>query len=94
MIKLKHIKTIAAVIVGYGTEEIVRAIIKNNTNPEKFKDKFAIGVGTTALTVIAMNASKDYTNAKIDAWYEAWIGLNHVKTEIKEALQESQTTQD
>jgi hypothetical protein len=94
MIKVKTIKNIVTVIVGYGTRQIVMAVIKNNTSPEKMKDKFAIGVGTTALTAIAVSASKDYTDKKIDAYYNAWLGFNKIKEDVKEELSKDSSDAD
>ena len=88
MVKIGTIKTIVSFVVGYGTRTIVKAIIDNNTSPETRKDKFAINICTIVLSGIAVSASKDYVDTKIDAWYGSWLGLNKFKDEVKNELNE------
>lgn len=62
----KIAKGAALAIVGMGTSKIVAGVIKNNTDPEKVTDKVAIASAATVLGYMAADASRKYTDAKID----------------------------
>lgn len=71
--KLDLTKKVASIIIGAGTTRIVTGIIKNNTAPDKIQDKIAIASAGLVLGAMASDATKKYTDAKIDelaAWYK------------------------
>lgn len=80
MEKIKIVKTVVNFIVGIGTGQIVRSIIQNNTNPEKVTEKVTIAAGSIVLGSMAADASKTYTDAKIDGWHESWEATKKTNT--------------
>lgn len=66
-------KATVGFVIGAGTAKIVREIIKNNTTPDKVTDKAAVFIASYVLGAIAADASKEWTNAKIDALIAWWI---------------------
>lgn len=66
MNKIKVLKVIVNFIVGVGTTKIVYGIIKNNTDPENTFDKATIGAGSLVVGSMAGDATKSYTDTKID----------------------------
>lgn len=72
MNKLELAKLAVSAIVGAGTTKIVVAIIKNNTDPEKITEKVAIAAAGFVLGSMAADASKKYTDAKIDEAAKWW----------------------
>jgi hypothetical protein len=85
MIQIGTVKKSVTILVGFSTRRIVKAIIENNTAPENRKEKLIIGIGSWVLTAIAVSASKDYTDKKIDMYYNAWINRGVVKDEVTDA---------
>jgi hypothetical protein len=72
MTKLDIAKLVVSAVIGTGTSKIVVGVIKNNTNPEKITDVVTITSASFVLGSIAADASKKYTDAKIDeaiAWW-------------------------
>jgi hypothetical protein len=65
-------KAVVAFVVGAGTSKIVKEIIKNNTTPDKVTDKAAIMIASYVLGAIAADASKQWTDAKIDKLIAWW----------------------
>jgi large-conductance mechanosensitive channel len=66
MNKLAIAKMAVSAIVGAGTTKIVTAIVKNNIQPDKLIDKVTVVSGAFVLGSMAADASKKYTDAKID----------------------------
>lgn len=72
MTKTDIAKNIINFVVGAGTTKIVHQTIKNNTNPETVTDQVTIGAGSVVLGAMAADASKSYTDAKIDEMVSWW----------------------
>lgn len=72
MTKTEFAKGAVAFIVGTGTAKVVKEIIKNNTDPTTVTDKAAIVIASYVLGCIAADASKVWTDAKIDKLIELW----------------------
>lgn len=72
MTKTDFAKKAVSLIVGFGTAKVVKEIIKNNTAPEKATDKAAIIIAGYVLGAIAADASKVWTDDKIDALVDWW----------------------
>jgi hypothetical protein len=65
-------KMVVTTVVGSGTAKIVSAIIKNNITPERVIDKVTVTSSAIVLGGMAADASRKYTDAKIDEianWY-------------------------
>jgi hypothetical protein len=65
-------KTVAAAVVGYGVSEIVKTIIQNNVQPKKIHVIVSVFCGSAILGMMAADASKNYTDAKIDEIVSFW----------------------
>lgn len=76
-------KSVVTLIVGAGTTKIVGAIIQNNVSPEKVIDKVTIAAGTLALGGMAADASRKYTDSKIDE-IANWYAENFKKKPVSE----------
>lgn len=70
--KTEIAKKAAFVVVGFGTAHVVKAIIRNNVHPDSVTDKAAVVIGTYVLGAIAADASKEWTDTKIDELIEWW----------------------
>jgi hypothetical protein len=68
MNRIKILKGVVNLVVGTGVSKITHSILKNNVEPETVTDKVAVAAGTTVITGMAVNASKTYTDAKIDEY--------------------------
>lgn len=75
-------KKAATFVVGSGVSKITASIIANNTNPEKLTERVSMYVGAGVLGMMAADASKKFTSAKIDT-YVAYAAK--LKTKIEEA---------
>jgi len=76
MSKTEIAKCVVSVVVGSGTTKIVSAVIRNNVSPEKITDKVTIAAGSVVLGLMAADATKNYTDAKIDeavAWWREHV---------------------
>ena len=74
MTKTELIKWTTSIVVGAGTGKIVGQIIKNNTDPQNIVDTTTMFAAAWVLGAMAADATKTYTDAKIDeiaAWWEA-----------------------
>lgn len=72
MKKLDIVKAVTTFIVGAGTTQIVNGIVTSNTAPEKVTDKVAVKGASVVIGMMAADATKSYTDEKIDevaAWY-------------------------
>lgn len=72
MTKLDCTKAVVTFIVGAGTTKIVSSIVQNNTARESIIDKVTVTAGSVVLGMMAADATKLYTNAKIDAAAAWW----------------------
>lgn len=70
-------KKVASFIVAAGTGKIVTAIIQNNVEPEKIYQKVEIIAAGIVIGGMAKDATKTYTDAKIDEY--ATIYREHIK---------------
>lgn len=77
-------KKVTSFVVGTATAAVVKQIILNNTTPEKVTDKAAVMVGCYVLGGIAADASKKWTDAKIDELVEAFKKIRTRKEIISE----------
>jgi hypothetical protein len=66
MDKLDITKKVAAFLVGAGTSKIVTDIIKNNSAPENLYSKVTVVGAGVVIGMMASDATKEYTGAKID----------------------------
>lgn len=80
MNKLDIAKLAISAVVGAGTTKIVVAIIKNNVQPDKITEKVAVASAAFVLGSMAADASKQYTDAKIDE-IANWITETFKKNE-------------
>lgn len=71
--------------VGLGTSKIVHSIIKNNIQPEKTIENIEVATASMMIGMMAADATKKYTDAKIDEYVAAWKKLT---TKIKETEKE------
>lgn len=73
MTKLELAKYAANIVVGAGTTKIVKDVIKNNTTPaETVTDTVAVTASALVISAMAVEATKSYTGAKIDAVADWW----------------------
>jgi len=73
MDKLTVAKRIISAAVGFSVSKIVYSVVENNVSASSAVDRAAIAAGTYVLGAIAADASRNYTDAKIDeivAWYQ------------------------
>jgi len=83
MTKTEIAKAAASLFVGGATAKVVREIIQNNTTPDKVADKAAVLIASYVLGAIAADASKVWTDAKIDKLIEWWMkNITKVNSEI------------
>ncbi|ADD81064.1 gp066 [Rhodococcus phage ReqiPoco6] len=66
MTKLEMLKLAVSSIVGVGTSKIVRSIIANNVEIDSPVDQVTVTAGSFVVGAMVADASKDYTDAKID----------------------------
>lgn len=72
MTKTEVAKWAAALVVGGTTTKVVKEIIQNNTDPTTIADKSAVIVGSYVLGAIVADASKKWTDAKLDSLIIWW----------------------
>lgn len=77
-------KKTASFVVGAGTSQIVKGIIKNNTSPEKTVDMVAIAGASVVIGAMAADATRSYTDAKFDAAVSWW------KENVSKKIEEDQ----
>lgn len=75
-------KTIVGFVAGCGASVIARSIIQKNvdTEDERLHTRAAVAAGTIAIGAMAADATRKYTDAKIDEIVEWW------ETEVKPKL--------
>lgn len=72
MTKTDIAKRIVGFVVGAGTTKIVGSIIQNNTEFEKKKDRIAVASASLVIGTMAADATKSYTDTKIDEIVNWW----------------------
>ncbi|ADD80957.1 gp066 [Rhodococcus phage ReqiPepy6] len=72
MTKLEMLKLAVSSIVGVGTSKIVKSIIANNVELDTPVDQVTVTAGSFVIGAMVADASKDYTDAKIDEIAEAF----------------------
>jgi hypothetical protein len=76
MDKIAIAKGTVTLIVGAGTSKIVHQIIKNNTEPQSVVDTVTILIGSFVFASMAVDASKKYTDSKLDEFIALWHNRN------------------
>ena len=79
MTKTYIAKRVVSVVVGIGTTKIVSSIIQSTTNPESVTDKVAVIASSYVLGSMAVEATRNYTDTKIDeltAWWKINVKKN------------------
>jgi len=67
MTKIDILKQVVGFVVGAGVTRIVKSTIENNIEPEeKLHNKVAVTSASLVFGSMARDATKDYTDAKID----------------------------
>lgn len=72
MNKIAALKVAARVIVGVGTTSVTNSIIRNNVTPTNLIEQISVGVATLVIGSMASTATKNHTDAQIDALADAW----------------------
>lgn len=72
MTKLDLTKSVINFIVGAGTTKIVSQVVQNNTNPKNAAENAQLVAGSVVLGCMAADATREYTNAKIDEIADWW----------------------
>ena len=65
-------KRVVSTIVGIGTTKIVSSIISTTTDPESVTDKVAVLASSFVIGSMAVEATRNWTDTKIDGiviWY-------------------------
>ena len=72
--KIDIVKTVVGFVAGCGASVIVRTIIHKNvdTEDERLHTRAAITAGSIAIGAMAADATRKYTDAKIDEAVEWW----------------------
>lgn len=71
--KTEIAKTIVGFVVGAGASRIAKSIIDRNTDPEeRLHNRVAVASSSVVVGLMAADASKKYTDAKIDEVVEWW----------------------
>lgn len=81
MNKTNILKFVTNGVVTVGVGRIANSIIANNISPEKASHKVEVIAGTVVLCGIVKDASRTYTDAKIDSYIAAW---NKIKNRVEE----------
>ncbi len=79
MNKIEITKNVVNLVVGLGTTTIVKSIIKNNTTQETVTDQVTVAAGSLVLGSMAVDATKQHTDAKIEeiaVWWNHHITKN------------------
>ena len=72
MTQLAIIKGIVSTVVGIGTYQVTGAVIANNVAATNAFGKIAIGSTKIVVGMMASEATRAYTDKKIDELTEAW----------------------
>ena len=79
MNKTEIAKRVVSTIVGIGTTKIVSSIIQTTTDPESVTDKVAVVASSFVIGSMALEATRNYTDTKIDkiiTWYKELANKN------------------
>lgn len=72
MTKLELAKIVTSTIVGAGTGKIAGSIIRNHVQIETVVDTVTVGSASFVIGMMTADATKSYTNAKIDEAADWW----------------------
>lgn len=72
MTKTDIAKRVVSGIVMFSTSSIVKQVIKNSTSPDTVTEKIAAIIAGYVLGAIAADASKNWTDDKIDELIAWW----------------------
>lgn len=75
MTKLEMLKLAVSSVVGVGTSKIVRSIVANNVELETPVDHVTVTAGSFVVGAMVADASKDYTDSKIDEIVEIFKSI-------------------
>lgn len=79
--KTEIAKTVIGFIAGFGASRIAKAIIDKNTDEEeRLHNRAAVYSATTVVGFMAADATRKYTDAKIDEIVDWWE--NQVKPQL------------
>ena len=73
MTKTDIAKQLASFVVGGCTAKVVKEIVVRNTDPESVADKAVVFVASCVIGAMARDATKVWTDAKIDKLIAWWI---------------------
>jgi hypothetical protein len=76
MTKTSIAKKAVSVVIGVGVTHIVSGIISSTTEAEKATDRVAVYASSWVLGAMAVEATKKYTDAKIDRLVALWKEVN------------------
>lgn len=86
MDKIDIAKKVASAVVSTGTAKIVSAIIQNNVDPEKLHHKVEVYAAGAVIGMMAKDATKAYTDAKIDKYVAKWREFTSKKETTTETV--------
>ena len=66
MTPLKLTQGAVRFIVAGGTNQIIKAIVTNNVEPENTKEKIQVAAGTLVVSGMVAEAARSYTDDKIE----------------------------
>jgi hypothetical protein len=75
MNKTELAKALSGFVIGGITANVVKQIIRNNTDPEAVADKAAVLIASFVLGAIAADATKAWTDRQIDELIVTWKKL-------------------
>lgn len=85
MNKLEITKKVATFVVGVGTSKIAQSIIQNNVSTDTVIAKVTVNSAALVIGMMASEATKKFTNAKIDEYASLFADA---KDKIKEAQED------
>ena len=77
--KIDIAKKAVSLVVSIGVTKIVSGIVQNNTSPDRVTDKVAIVTASFVLGTMAADASKKYTDTKVEEiadWISRTFNIN------------------
>jgi hypothetical protein len=75
------VKTIAKYVVGGCVTYTVSSVLKNNTDPEKKRQKAEVYVGSAVIGLMVAEQSERWLNDKIDA-IANWSNAKEIETPV------------
>lgn len=82
---LQITKFAVGLVVGSGVSSIVHTAIKNNVQPKNLLQTVKIGSASLVLGAMAADATKNYTNSKIDEMIESFKSMREKLAEVEGA---------